>query len=267
MDLSRRFVFRANASALGGRMYRPTDLLITSPASSSLTVVGGRADAKAGRVRCKPYLTTGEAVTRVEGSFDNRAQALAWTRGQVEEDSLSVTSTAFCSVSEIVIGKRLAVGGLRAALRSKSPAGTREASIRMLRETAITDVAIDGYPLVVTINRAAFETYDTQSKLRTAANEDGFVKKHGSCFVDEGGTIYATIVASMRWKGLPHPEARIEGHVVVIPDFGRVYFGEILITDVSRRLTMMRLRLGSPEGGSVAVTEVETNGSWFPPTS
>ena len=40
---------------------------------------------------------------------------------------------------------------------------------------------------------------------------------------------------------------------------------EIFITDVSRRLTMMRLQLGSPDGGMVAAAEVETNGSWYQP--
>jgi hypothetical protein len=31
---------------------------------------------------------------------------------------------------------------------------------------------------------------------------------------------------------------------------------------VSRRLTMLRLELGSPVGGAVACAEVETNGIW-----
>lgn len=284
MDLARRFIFRANACALGGRMYRPTDQLITSPATSALAVVGGRAEGHARRVRCKPYVSVGEATTRVEGAFDRRAQAVAWTHGRVEEDAMSATSTAFSDVTDLAVSKRLTAGRVSASLVSKSPSGSREAAIRLRRDTTLADVAIDGHPLVITVNRRAFELYDTRSKLRAAADEAAFVKKHGGCFfmqdgvagrsaparprlVDEGGVILATIVSSIRWKDRPHPEATIDGHVVIVPDFGRVFFGEIFITDVSRRLTMIRLRLGSPEGGSVGVSEVETNGSWFPPTS
>ena len=42
MDLRRRFIFRGNAVALGGRIVRPQDLMIESSVASSLTVVGGR---------------------------------------------------------------------------------------------------------------------------------------------------------------------------------------------------------------------------------
>jgi hypothetical protein len=76
------------------------------------------------------------------------------------------------------------------------------------------------------------------------------------------GTTYATIVRSIKWAGDPYPGATIEQHVVTVPDFGKIFFGEILITDQSRRLTMVRLELGSPIGGVVACGEVETNGSW-----
>ena len=48
MDLRRRFIFHGNAAAIGGRIVRPADVMIDSPVSSSLTVVGGRTHAQAG---------------------------------------------------------------------------------------------------------------------------------------------------------------------------------------------------------------------------
>jgi hypothetical protein len=285
MDLLRRFVFRAHASAIGGRMYRPTDCLLTSPASAALSAAGGLSEARAKRVRCRPYLSAGEVITRVEGGFDDRAQAVAWTHGLVDEDAMSTTTTAFCSVRDLVVGrKRLTVKRLEAGLVSQSAGGSSESSIRLASTTIVEGVAIDGYPLVVTLNRIPFETLDTLSKLRAAAADSAFAKKHGGCFLmttpiagrrppvqprlaDEGGTILATIAGSVQWKRRPHPKARIDGHVVIVPDFGRIHFGEMFITGHSRRLTLMRLQLGSPEGGTGTVTEVETNGSWYPPTS
>ena len=52
--------------------------------------------------------------------------------------------------------------------------------------------------------------------------------------------------------------------IVVLPTFGRVFFGELLISEASRRLTMVRMALGSDAGGSAGGGDVETNGIWSP---
>ena len=82
--------------------------------------------------------------------------------------------------------------------------------------------------------------------------------------VQSDGTIYASVVREIRWKGRPYPGATIDHHIVTVPNFGKIFFGEILIGAISRRLTMLRLSLGSPVGGSLAFDEVETNGGWYP---
>jgi hypothetical protein len=76
------------------------------------------------------------------------------------------------------------------------------------------------------------------------------------------GTTYATIVKSIRWGGEPYPGATIDHNSVTVPNFGIMFFGELVVTDISRRLTMLRLELGSPVGGDVAAAEVESNGTW-----
>ncbi|MGH9370110.1 MAG: hypothetical protein ACRD15_01115, partial [Vicinamibacterales bacterium] len=124
-----------------------------------------------------------------------------------------------------------------------------------------------------------FERHDTRSKVLMAADRPAFIRQRGASFLMSGGargltdqpflvqsdgTIYASVVRQIRWKGKPYPGASIDHHLVVVPNFGRIYFGEIFITASSRRLTMMRLQLGSPVGGFVAFSEVETNGVWYP---
>jgi len=70
-------------------------------------------------------------------------------------------------------------------------------------------------------------------------------------------------VESIKWGGTP-PDARakITDHTVYVPGFGKLVFGELLISDVERRMTLLRLELGSPEGGDVACGEVQSNGIW-----
>jgi hypothetical protein len=79
-----------------------------------------------------------------------------------------------------------------------------------------------------------------------------------------GRTIYATIVKSIRWDGKPFPKSEIHDNMVVLPEFGRVFFGELLISELERRLTMVRMALGSDAGGSASGGEVATNGTWSP---
>jgi len=51
---------------------------------------------------------------------------------------------------------------------------------------------------------------------------------------------------------------------VTIPGFGTVYFGEITLAPQMRRLTMVRVNLGSPIGGDFASGDVMDNGSISP---
>jgi hypothetical protein len=76
--------------------------------------------------------------------------------------------------------------------------------------------------------------------------------------------MHGTIVKSIRWANQPYPGATIDGHVVTVPEFGRIFFGEVAVQKMSRRLTMMRLELGSPIGGDAAFADVQDNGGWSP---
>jgi hypothetical protein len=52
--------------------------------------------------------------------------------------------------------------------------------------------------------------------------------------------------------------------MVVVKDFGRIFFGEVLISSGARRLTLMRLELGSDGGGQAGGPDVDTNGGYSP---
>ena len=281
MDLRRRFIFRGNAAAIGGRIVRPTDVVIDSSTASSLTVAGGRSKSQAGATRFGQWVSFGGATTSAEGLFDDVKQQIESSFGRVAEDALTMTTVAHADVTSLSVGDKpkLTIKRLHAALTSTSPAASGEPAIAVGNETAIEGVVIGGFGLVVTLAVPLLQRYDTRSKLLTAADDPQFVQKSGghllmkpagrgkaapppSRLLQSYGTTYATIVRSIKWAGDPYPGATIEQHVVTVPDFGKMFFGELLITDQSRRLTMLRLELGSPIGGSLACAEVENNGSW-----
>jgi hypothetical protein len=281
MDLRRRFIFRGNAAAIGGRIVRPKDVIIESSTASSLTVSGGRSRSQSAAAKFGQWVSFGAASTSAEGLFDDVKQQIELSHGRVAEDALTMTTVVHADVTSLVVGDKpkLTVKRLHAALTSKSPAASGEPAIAVGNETAIEGAAIDGFGLVVTLAVPLFQRFDTQSKLLTAADDPQFVQKSGghllmkaagrgkaaappTRLVQSYGTTYATIVRSIKWAGDPYPGATIEQHVVTVPDLGKIFFGEILITDQSRRLTMLRLELGSPIGGIIACAEAETNGIW-----
>lgn len=277
METDRRFIFRGEAAAAGGRISRPKDLVIDAGGASALTVAGGRSRGELGRTRFGEFASFRSASTFAEGVFDDRQQLREVTHGRVREDTLTTTTVVRAQVREIAVGAdpTLRVELLQAALTARSPQASGEPAIKT-SDLRIAGVDIGGHALIVDLDPELFERYDTRAKLLTAVEKPAFVRQKGASLLMGGasgrrylmqadGTIYASVVREIRWKGRAFPGATIEHHRVRVPGFGRIFFGEIFVTAGSRRLTMMRLELGSPVGGFMAFDEVGTNGSWYPP--
>src|SRR5215510_8467029 len=282
MELRRRFIFRASAAAFGGRIVRPKDIVLEAPGASSLTVTGGRSVARIPRTAFEDFFSVESASTFAEGRFDDAQQLIEKTHHRVQEDSLTATTTVNADVVGLAIGRkpRVTVGHLHASLTAKSPRGSGEPAIQIGKDTVIDKVAVNGHHLIVELDLTPFQRCDTHAKLMTAADDHTFVRESGRLFFmqtsqhghpapgagrlleSHPGTLYATIVKSIKWAGEPFPGANIEHNVVTIPDFGRLFFGELLISKYDRRLTLLRGALGSDAGGDVSTNDVQDNGSW-----
>jgi hypothetical protein len=281
MELKRRFIFRGNAAAFGGRIVRPKDVVLEAPGASCLMVSGGRTSWSTKDVRFGDFVRLRSASTFAEGLFDDTKKAIALSNGEVLEETLTATTRVRAEVKELVVGgtPQFKVKSVRASLTGGSPAASYEPSLRVEDETAIDGVTIDGHELDIELERAVFQKCDTRAKLLTAVDDPKFVKANGRYFymntpgasgqppargrlVRESGYILGTIVKRISWRGDPFPGAVIDENSVIVPEFGTIYFGEILISATARRLTMLRLRLGSPTGGEGTFVEVDTNGSW-----
>ncbi len=284
MDYRRRFVFSAGGAAFGGRIVRPKDIVLEANGASSLTVTGGRSVARIARTQFEDFFGIESASTFAEGLFDDPAQFLAFTNHQVEEQALRAVTRVAAEVNGLTVGRkpRLAVQRARAELTAVSALGSGQTAIR-IGNVALEGVSVDGHRLIVELNTAPFQRCDTHAKLLVAADDPAFVKESGDALfmtthidgrqgpppagrlLESGcGTVYATIVKSIRWDGPQFPGAAIDRNSVVIPDLGRVFFGELFIDQQSRRLTMVRFALGSDTGGIVAAADVRDNGMWSP---
>lgn len=264
MNLRRRFVFRGCASAFGGHLIRPKDIVLESPGASALPVTGGRSVSTLSRTRFDEFFQIESASTFAEGLFEDRHRFLDFTNHKVEEDTLAAVTHVRAEVAGLVVGRkpRMTVKHLRSELHARSPLQSGQPSIK-IGNVAVDGVDIDGYKLVVELNTSPFQKCDTHAKLLVAADDPKFVEESNGHYIQASyDTVYTTIVKSIRWDGKPFPGSQIEHNKVTLPDFGRVYFGELLISHDSRRLTMIRMALGSDSGGSASGADAQDNGGW-----
>ena len=276
MELRRRFVFRGNAAAFGGRFFRPDDVFLEMPGASSLGVIGGRSVStfSGPAEKFKGYLSFESASTFAEGKFDDRAQAIELTHGRVKEETLVTSTRVRAEITKLTVGteKRLTVGRMLAELLSTSPkGGSREPSIPV-GDVLISGLAIDGVRMRITFDTKPFIEHDTHARVLRGVASRGFVKEYGrQFFVGRGGVlknrrnIHATLATKVEWEAERNPRAEIIGnHIVVVKDFGRIFFGEVIISAGSRRLTLMRLELGSDGGGQAGGPDLDVNGTYSP---
>lgn len=281
MELTRRFLFRGNASALSGQFFRPKTVIVDLDGASSLGVSGGRSQAQISARSFGDVIRFASATTFAEGLYDDEKLAKAVSNHKGEPETLNTTTNVSAEIRELAVGKDplFTATRIRGALVSSSPRDSGEPSIAPGPGSVIRGVEIGGFGLDVKLNAALFQRYDTRSKVSAAADDPKVLSKYGQHFVTDAtirgqtrrsglvvrnGIIYTTIVESIQWTDEPFPDATIEGHVVTVPDFGKIFFGELLIASAERRLTMVRFDMGSPIGGWADGGGLDTNGSYYP---
>jgi hypothetical protein len=275
LQLRRRFIFRGNAAAFGGRFVRPDDIFLETP-GSCLPVVGGRSVStfKGPSDRYKGYLSFDSATTFAEGKFDDLKKAIALTHGRVREETLVTSTVVRAEINGLTLGteRRLTVGRAVAELRSTSPSRFPLEPSIPVGDVAIDSLAIDGYKLRVVFDANVFVEHDTYAKVARMVTKASFARKYGAqFFAGRTGTIkkrkliHATLATRLEWEGEKDPRAEIAANnLLIVENFGKIFFGEVLIGEGARRLTLMRFELGSDGGGGAGGPDVDTNGSWSP---
>ena len=272
----RRHVFHGCASGVSAHIRRPQKHLLPVQGSSSLPVTGGLSESQVGATHLEKYISFETVTTSASGDYVDAEAGVATTRGEVDFDAVPTETKVTADVRGLVVLGRVHVGRASMGLISRSAAAGEQPAIR-LEGNRLEGVRIDDSPLKITIAEDFYQEHDTQAKL-AKRHSVGFAKKHTGLLLpldedgdpiaklpEADGKLKCTIVQEISWEGAPHPTATIHGHVVRVPNFGRIYFGEMFITGDSRRLTMVRFQLGSDDGGEVTVAEGENNGGTWPP--
>jgi hypothetical protein len=254
--MEKRFIFRGNAVGVAGHMHHPEDLIIWVQGASALPVIGGYSQSTAERAKFGNVLSVEQVRTQATGDFSEKENAYK-----------TLTNS---SVKGLDVTRRLTADSLEATFTSTHPSDGAEPSI-VHYGTSITNLRLDGYPIDVKLDDV-FNRYSTRESLAKAySGDDAFFKRYGHRFQKSekpasgkrqipecGGYIVTSIVLEIKTN---HPKAEVKDNVITLNGFGRIFLGELLITSVSRRLTLVRLHLGSPDKGHIACAEVESNGN------
>ena len=286
MDLTRRFVFRGNASAIAGQIVRPKTIIVdVNCGASSLGVSGGRSQSKIGGMSFGDIIKLGSAFTLAEGLFDDEKQAAAVTDHKGRQSELSSTTTVTGEAREMSVGIKPLVTHQARARHAREPfadAGSGEPSIVPARDTTIQGVMIGGNVLTVNLNVGFFQKYDTRSKVLAAADDPKCFGGYGSHFVDRrdhrrptAGRQTRSHSARRRHLRDDRQRAEVGGQAADRranrrPSGHRQELRHGVLrraprsTSTERRLTMVRFELGSPIGGYCDFVDVGSNGSGFP---
>jgi hypothetical protein len=273
MDTAKAFFYHAHGSALGGVIRWPIKQAIDSVAAISLPITGGHGKANEPAFNLQDIVIHKGASGSVSGAWNDTSKA----------HETEVTST----LEGLNVNNVVTAGRVVARLFSKHKPEDPEGSI-VADGSEFVDLRISGHPVEVELDTALFAEHDTFAKFKLKHNQDAdFRKMARQRFLWGDIDKNAPDWLKQRYKWLTSPESlpeskgivpcslvkaikcscpgvQIFGNVIIVPDFGKIFLGEVLLQENSRRLTMMRLEMGSPVGGSLEVGGIQGNGTTYP---
>jgi hypothetical protein len=281
--MARVFFYYGHGVGLGGIITRPFQHLIDAKAAASLPITGGKSSASWGKhvvpdvkdpqsADLPKVVSIEETLTESHGTLD--PDGVHRTRVTTTVHGLNVRDRV---TADLVVGKLL----------TEHYPGEDEARISVAG-SEIKGLKIDGVPVHVEFHHEVFEELNTHMKFKNKFDQDPNFRtqmrrqflwgesdtKEIPEFLEEQYRFTSTQKSLPMSKGLvPCSVVKsVKGgkgfqafnHVLVIPDFGKLFLGELLVLEQSRRLTMMRFALGSPVAGQIAVCGIDGNGTGYP---
>jgi hypothetical protein len=255
--IKRVFHFHANGLALSGSFTRPISKIIEVQAPTVLPTIGGSGNARVDNFRLDHYVQLKAGYSYVAGS--------KYQKDDKEFEATLVTATVEgLNLLDVLTADRAVA---RASAYYTLPDDESHVSFV---GSVIENLKIGGHPVEVELNERLFAHLDTFDKVKKELETDKEFKKMTedpfhtgkSTSLSEGhGEILCSLVKKIKTNA---PGVTVEGHALVVPEFGRVYLAEVLLGSCKRTLTMLRFELGSPVSGSGVAAQIVVNGQTWP---
>jgi hypothetical protein len=241
--------YHADASALGGTIERPVREHLSVQSSVSLPPVGGFAATRSETFRLHDIVSAKSTHSQVSGSkhpVTGNATTMATT--VVEGLNILHVLTADYVVSQISVEH---------PLNGYDPRVTFFGS-------QIVNLRIAGHPLEVILDLDIFgHGNHKRFPAGPCVRDAHFLKKIRQKYDEKKGYVRCSLVKDIKDIRDNFPGKR-EGHMLEIPDFGRVFLGEFLVDSTSHRLIMVRVELGCPTQGDLSASTASVEGRGYP---
>lgn len=272
------FYYNSSASSLGGTILTPVKRLIPTQASVALPSVGGHAQHRTETFHHDDIVSCRSAYTHVSGTA--ASEDGPWK-------TLITSIVDGLNILEVVTAERIVAQlSIEHRLDSKFP-------VVSFAGSHFHNLRIAGFDPLLSHNAELLGLREEGSSSRTALEWQHFsstgqqqaVKLVSGIHADHSDRSFLWLAERLQWMadgkinegdtvlcslvdGIGK-EAKIPGnsfgHVIDIPDFGRLYLGEVLAHGKSVELTMIRAELGCTTSGSVSVATGRGQGTHVPP--
>lgn len=264
------FHYHANAHVLSAQFTRPVHHLVEVQGATSLPTIGGHGKNTLHDFRFEHFISVKHGYSHVSGSLQEKVE-----KGEDGKDAVAryhttlVTAVAEgVNILDVVTADRI-IGRFASSYRE----GDAESTFTHIG-SKFENLHIAGCETKVELNVDIFENIPTFTDATNQFKNGGDFKKIAEDPFRDGnnvaepplhGAFLCSIVDTEKLKSAC-PGVTAKGHCLVIPKFGKLFLGEILIQYGRRTLTMLRFDLGSPVAGAGTVVQADSNGSPYPPT-
>jgi hypothetical protein len=257
----RAFHYHANAHVLSGQLTRPIQHLIEVQAATSLPTIGGHGKAYVDDFRLEHFVYLKRGYSHVSGSTQD-------VDGKMHYTTLVTAIAEGVNILDVVTADRI-VG--RFASNFSFDEGHTEPQFTLVG-SRFENLRIAGCKTEVEFDVELFEKIPTYEAARNEFKknpefkkmvEDPFAEGEKLPEPKECGTILCSAI-NLKKLETSCPGVVRRGYCFLIPKFGKLCLGEIIIRHGHRILTMMRFELGSPVSGKGGVVQFQSNGIPWP---
>ncbi len=269
----RVFHYHADASPLGGHITHPIENIIHTQASTSLAQAGGHAESRIESYRLdnSVTVTSGPAYSHTTGVVNKKTDT--WT-------TLVTSVVEHLNVLEVVTADRI-VSKLHVEYPQEgdhpriSIIGSKFVNLRVNGESInpildidlLTSESTSEFPEKHLMEEKVFNNKVSSHYKKiteTKGAPEWLAGRHASMKSPESRKKKGYVLCSLVEELQGAKPGTSFGHVLHVPGFGNIFFGELIVAPNSYRLTMMRIEMGCLAEGTISAASAFSNGSTSP---
>ena len=254
------FLYHAWAHAFSGHFTRPIERLIEVQAGISLPITGGHGSSRVENFRFGETASFKAGYSQVSGSEKfvkngNKERCIHTT--------LAMSVVEGLNILDVITADRIV-----SRVASVWESGDEPRSVVL--GSRMENLRIAGHKVEVELHHELalnLETFEDARKEFASNSEFRKMAEHpfGAWKlpkkIDPHGVIVCSLVKELKPEKCPGIKQHGHyGHVLEIPEFGKVYLAELVLSHGTKTLTMIRFELGSPQGGGGSSGQSGTNG-------